>query len=158
MIVKRRKSESAFTLIEIMIATVIVIIAIMGTSAFRYNTILFAKQTDVEMTAARIALLLCEGWRGDEGSQTYDPTAYSTSDLDIKWKGHGPDAPSGFRTLGRYQINVDDSYYWATLSWDDISPGLRALNIVVVWEHRSDGRKAFGRADKSLELTTYVTN
>lgn len=158
MIVKRRKSENAFTLIEIMIATIIIVIAVMGTSAFRYNTILFARQTDVEMTAARIALLLCEGWRGDEGSQSFDPTIYSTPDLDIKWKGHGPDAPPGFNTLGRYEVQVDDSYYWVTLSWDDISPGLRALNAVVTWEHRSNGNKAFGKADKTLELTTYVAN
>lgn len=158
MTVKRRKSENAFTLIEVMIATVIIVIAVMGTSAFRYNTILFAKQTDVEMTAARTALLLCEGWRGDEGSQNYDPTTYSTTDLKIKWKGHGPDAPSGFNTLGRFEIEVDDNYYWATLSWNDISSGLRALNVVVKWEHRSNGNKAYGQADKSLELTTYVAN
>jgi prepilin-type N-terminal cleavage/methylation domain-containing protein len=56
---KKVESKKAFTIIEVMIAIAIMLIAILGTSAFRYNTALSARRADLHTTSARVALLLC---------------------------------------------------------------------------------------------------
>ena len=58
---KKVKFKNAFTIIEAMIAIAILLIAILGTSAFRYHTALSARRADLHTTSARVAMLLCEG-------------------------------------------------------------------------------------------------
>lgn len=158
MSIKRPKSENAFTLIEVMTATVIILIAVIGTSAYRYTTSLFARQSDMHMTAARTALLLCESWRGNEGSENFDPTVYSSSNLNISTLRFASYAPIGFNVLGRYQIVISGDYYYATLSYKDAAAGLRVLNVTIAWKQHASDSTGFLQADKTIELTTYVAN
>ena len=82
----KMKSRNAFTIIEIMIAVVIVFIAIIGTSANRYGAALDARRADLHATAVRTALLLCEGWNGTCGSTSFNPDNTLRSSLDISRK------------------------------------------------------------------------
>jgi prepilin-type N-terminal cleavage/methylation domain-containing protein len=173
MTVKRPRLVAGFTLIEIMIATVVLLIAVLGTSAFRYTAALGARKADLQTTAARMALLLCESWRGVEGIETYDPTTYFGSDLTIsnctdqKYHGLlGTVLPETFTPLGIYSVASDDVDadvdYHAFLSWKDVQPGLRALNVVVAWEPRGS-EPGYQQEQKSIKiklfkLTTYVSN
>lgn len=154
---KKRKIRcySGFSLVGIMIAITILIAAIIGTSNFRYYSAMDAKKADAKITASRIGLMLCENWRGLGGTPTYDPVAYLGSDLTIT-ASSGPTPPSGFTLLGSYTVTVNNSNFYITLSWNDVSAGLRALNIIVAWAQREQPSSSLNDADKTFQLTTYT--
>jgi len=159
---KCSKLRSAVTLIEVMAAIVIVAIAVIGASGYRYYSTLDARRADFQNAAARIALLLCENWRGrGYDCTTYDPTVHlDSANLAVAASGVGPDYAEGFTGLGRYEITMDGVHYWAALSWDDdaATVGLRALNVVVAWAQRQTGSDdAADGSDKTFRLTTYVS-
>jgi len=52
------------TLVETLVAITILLIALIGTSTFRYNAALDGRKADAQTTAARIALMFCESWKG----------------------------------------------------------------------------------------------
>jgi len=159
MTVKRYKPTAGFTLVEVMAAMAILAIAVLGASAFRYHAALSARKADLQTTAARTALLLCESWRGTSDPNTFDPIQLATSDpnsaLAIETIYEGPAVPADFTPLGIYRITIDGVNYYAVLSWKDISQGLRALNVVVAWDPRGSQSEL---PDKLFKLTTYITN
>lgn len=165
MCIKARKKDfrNGSTLISSLVAVTIILIAIIGTSNFRYYAALDTRKATAMTESSRIALLLCESWRGMQGDLSYDPIANLSSDLIIS-NDEGPLAPDGFTTLGSYLIMLgtdsDQSEYkisyYVTLSWRDIQAGLRALNVNVSWAQRDTGTGGFEGTDKSFSLTTYT--
>jgi hypothetical protein len=151
------KSREAFTILEIMIAVVIFFIAIIGTSGYRYGAALNIHRADLHATAVRTAVLLSEGWNGTCGNITFNPVNKFGSKLDIS-ESNGPDASSGFTTLGSYKIMLEGVDYYATLSWQNRETDLRALSVVVNWDPAGRGTGELGNAAKSYRLTTYVEN
>ena len=158
MVPKTRKmlSRSGFSLVSIMIAITVLIAALIGTSNFRYYSALDAKKAAAKITASRIGLMLCENWRGLGGIETYDPVTYLSSELTIT-TSTGPAKPGDFTLLGSYTVTVNNANYYVTLSWKDMSAGLRALNIIVAWAQRELGTSSLNDADKSFRLTTYAS-
>jgi len=152
------------SLISTMVAVVILLIALIGTSSFRYYAALDGRRASTQTTAARVALTLCESWCGIKGDQNYDPTAHLSSDLSITQSSEGPDKPDDFNLLGNYVVvldYIDSVNYNATLSWKDVQPGLRALNVVVSWASRDkaaggNGGDTTTTPDKSFALTNYT--
>jgi Tfp pilus assembly protein PilV len=164
---RRRKLLAAVTLIEVMAAIVIVAIAVIGASGYRYYSTLDARRADFQNAAARIALLLCENWRGRgyDGATNYDPVTHLTSaDLTVAVSGVEYESLYGLTNhLGQYEITTtnDGVHYWAALSCDDGADGLRTLNVVIAWAQRQTGSAADSAAarglDKTFKLTTYVS-
>ena len=155
---KRYKSLAGITLIEVMAAIVIVTVAVLGASAYRYYSALDARKAAAQSTAARIALMLSENWRGRSFDRipTYDPVAQLGADIKIDSSTAGPEYAAGFNPLGRYQIVMDGANYWAALSYRDDADDLRALNTVVAWgQNRAADAAA---ADKTFKLTAYVAD
>ena len=154
-----KKSETrcrrGFSLVDIMISIVVLLVALIGTSNFRYYTALDSQKAAAKITAARIGLMLCESWRGLGGTETYDPATYFGSALTIT-PSAGPNKPEDFTLLGSYTVMLNGANYYITLSWKDVSTGLRALNIVVAWAQRPQGQSSINDADKSFKLTTYA--
>ncbi len=150
--IRRRRG---FSLVSVMIAIVIIMTALVGTSNFRYYSTLDAQKAAAKITASRIGLMLCENWRGLGGVETYDPSTSLGSDLTIT-TSTGPAKPADFTLLGSYTITVNGANYYITLSWKDVSTGLRALNVVVAWAQRTQGVSSLNNADKSFKLTTYA--
>lgn len=144
-----------FSLVSVMIAIAILLAALIGTSNFRYYSTLDAKRAAAKITASRIGLMLCENWRGLGGMETYDPVAYLGSDLTIT-ASSGPSKPADFTLLGSYTVTVNGANFFITLSWKDVSAGLRALNVIVAWAQREQGTSSLNDADKSFKLTTYA--
>ena len=109
-------------------------------------------------TAAEVAQLLCESWRGLDGTETYDPIAYFGSHLAIESASGGPSPSADFTLLGLYKITTPPrrTDYYAVLSWKDTSPGPRALNVVVAWDQRGSPTSGSGQAYKLFKLTTYT--
>ncbi len=148
------------TLVEVMAATLIIVVAVLGTSGYRYYSSLDAKRADMQSTAARIALALCENWRGRgmQRSTTYDPVSHLGSELDIKAVSTGPQYPAGFTGAGHYEVVVANVRYAVALAWRDEASGLRALNVTVAWAQRQiDPDGGPETMDKAFRLTTYVS-
>ena len=111
-------------------------------------------------------MLLCESWQGIQGDLSYDPITDLNPELIIS-SSEGPACPEDFTSLGSYLIKLADSTdkvenneyhisYYATLSWKDIEPGLRMLNVIVSWAKQDTGKESFENADKSFTLTIYT--
>ena len=163
MVLKTSKIRSCrgVSLIGTMVAVVILLIAFIGTSSFRYSAALGGRKAKAQTAAARIALMLCESWRGINGDVTFDPTELCGSDLNIDTLEANLDKPSDFNLLGSYTVVLDTNdsnniNYYATLLWKDVQPGLRALNVVVAWAQRDLGVDGIQGADKSFRLTIYT--
>ena len=156
------RSVAGLTLIEVMAAIIILAIAVIGASGYRYYSALDAKRAEMQSAAARVALLLCENWRGlgYDRTATFDPVTHLSSQMQIATASAGPSYPSGFTPLGRYQVVADNVRYLASLSWDDDAsvPGLRALNVVVGWAQRQVASDGNDEMDKTYSLTTYVSS
>jgi prepilin-type N-terminal cleavage/methylation domain-containing protein len=147
------------TLIEVMEAILVLSIAILGASGYRYYSTLDARRADMNSTGARIGMLLCESWRGAAGSQTYDPVANLGSELTITSVGlSGRFSIADFTALGGYLVVADGVNYYAAMGYKDVSSGLRALNVVVGWAQRDQGPTTPADADKLFKLTTYTLN
>jgi prepilin-type N-terminal cleavage/methylation domain-containing protein len=155
MTLKRLKSKAAFTLVEIMVAILIMTLAVLGASGYRYYSALDARKAAMHKAAAEIALLLCESWRGLEGIDTYDPTTHLGTDLAIT-QSRCSVVPEGFALLGNYTVVSSNVNYYVTLSWKNVATGLRALNVAVAWSHRATASAA--DAERSFTLTTYTLN
>lgn len=164
MAVKRKtKSAAGFTLVEIMIAIVILTVAVIGTSNFRYYAAADARKAGVHIMAARIGLLLCENWRGVQGSETFDPETSFGLDLDITEDIFTTQAEidqyqlGGFTFLGRYIVIVNNVNYYVILVWRDVSVGLRALSVTVAWPPRGEEHIGLTGSEKLFQLTTYTS-
>ena len=163
MAVKRFLYRTGLTLIEIMVTIAILAIAVLGTSAFRYTTALGAREANLKTTAAQIAQLLCESWRGASDPNTFEPTALTSlelaSSLMITSDHTMHEVPTDFVLLGAYAIATNKADYHAALLWKEVTPGLRALNIIVAWDPGSSGSHfSWHGTYRSFQLTTYITH
>ena len=166
MLANRGKQPKGLSLVETMVAIVVLSIAVIGASGYRYYAALDTRKADMRMTAARVALLLCESWRGLKGDETYDPIVHFGSELLITVDDSNdvaPDEPDDFTKLGSYSILLNGVQCYSTMSWKDIATGLRALNVVVSWPPRATRFEstsesfAYQTSDNKLfKLTTYT--
>ena len=164
MIQKTRKirCRRGVSLVGTMVAVTILLIALIGTSTFRYAAAMDGRKARAHTTSARVALVLGESWRGIKGDVTLDPTVLKNSDMTVapsSWNGH--EKPEDFTLLGNYLVVLDEDdpdsvNYYATMSWKDVQPGLRALNVSVAWAQRGRGADDTENVDKSFGLTVYT--
>lgn len=169
---KRLKYTGGFTLVEVMAATVILSIAVIGASGYRYHATLDARKAAIRSEAARVALLLCESWRGVKGSETYDPvthlgaslavTALCETDDVVMCLNDIAEIPQDFTVLGSYEVATSDGLCYPILAYKDIDAGLRVLNVVVAWPTRpqatDDSLCSTEYSYKVFKLTTYTSN
>ena len=154
---------SGFTLIEIMISIVIVMVLVTGAMGYQYYSAADVKISEVKATAARVSMLLLEGWKGDQGAGDFDPVSLFSSQLNITKSTVGPDAPpneSGmnFTVLGKYRVQVNDIYYYITLSSDAASSfEPLTLNIQTTW--RSDyGNGTLDGDEDAVQYSTFYVD
>lgn len=141
-----------------MVSVAIISVAVIGTSSFRYYAALDSRKAAMQITAARTAVLLCESWRAVADPNAYDPTGYLSTDLELTECPDGTDLPDeeGFTRLGAYKLVLNNHSYYATLSWKNVSAGMRALNVVVAWAQQE--QDDVSNADNSLRVTAYTLN
>ena len=155
----RIRHRRGVSLVSTLVAVVILLIALIGTSSFRYHAALDARRADGQTSAARIALMLCESWAGVDGVLTYNPVVQLGDDLVITTSTTGPAKPDDFTLLGTYTVALENYHgvnYYATLSWKDVQTGLRALNVVVAWAQRGPGTNGVEQLDKTFKLTVHT--
>ena len=151
----KRRFRQGLSLVDVLSAIVVLVVMLIGAADYRYYAALDHRKATMQVSAAGIGVLLCEGWRGVKGSDAYNPTTYSGSDLVIT-AGSGPDEPEGFTLLGSYTVELNSGNYYTTLSWKDVYTELRALNTVVSWTLRGQEEAGFEEIDQLFRLTTYT--
>jgi hypothetical protein len=166
----RKRKYVGFTLLDAMLGIVVLSIVVLAGSSFRYHSAQGLQKAEFQVSASRIAGLLCESWRGVGGDPSFQADVLLGPSLTIS-EGDGysegdPGWPVGFVLLEQYEIMIDSSPYYATLAYKDIQPGLRALTVMVAWAQRGaragtiDGgvlqAVAFDETDKLYRLTSYV--
>ena len=156
---------SGMTLVEVMVATVILVVAALGALRCQYYATGHGKIARAQIAAARIAQLLIEDWKSTGGSPEYDPSA-----LGLGFSG--PETiPNGFTTAGIsgsvlnnavYAVTIDEMPMLAMLKYLDVnedglaSAGLRQLAVVLRFvENRRDAGDRLGKMDP-VTLVTYV--
>ena len=162
----KRYKSGGFTLVEVMAATAVLVVAVLGSSAFRYSAALSARTADEKRDAAQMALLLCESWVAAGGSATYDPITSLSSDMAMtnsSWselmQNCGSEiasvCPVGFSQSGLYAFTLNNTDYKAILSWKDVNSGLRVLNVIIVTPQNSVSADNIYNYQR-YNLTTYV--
>lgn len=141
---RTKKNTRGLTLIEVMLAILILGIAVIGAMAYRYYSSLDARIADQQITAGRIGLLLLEGWGGMGGRGPTDPdNNFKPPDFSVPAAkvvvaaGSGPVTPSGFASFGSFTAISEGGKYYATLSYQDVDRNgdgildVRILNVTV---------------------------
>ena len=158
MLTQSYKKNSGLTLIEIMVAIVIILIAVIGAMRFRYYSALDVRKADVQITAGRLGSLLLDGWIGVGGIPIYDPVAEYATDINIALSATGPAVPTDFTKLNSYHIVTNRANYYATLSYKDSTPTQAGeLNVDIAWLNRYQVGPV-SASDRSVKFTGFVNN
>ena len=157
-----KNQRKGLTLIEVMVAAVVVVFAVLGAMAFRYVTALDARKADIQISAARVGLLLLEGWKGEAGLESFDPTdGKFESGIVIIDSGGGPAVPAGFIGLATgpsFEIKENNTYFYATLSSiASTSTDPKQLNVCVGWLHGAAQGNG-GNSVQNVKFSTFVND
>jgi type II secretory pathway pseudopilin PulG len=161
----KTKMRRAITLVEVMIATAVLVIAATGALSYQYHAAKGVKIAHAQSTGTRIAQLLLEDWMSTGGSDEYDPT-------DLKLGFSAAPVPSGFEKVSGnplknsiYVNTVDELPLMVMLTWADVDQDLlsdvtlRRLSAVVRFGSTSSELKEITQQVeliRPITLTTYV--
>lgn len=167
MIVKRPKFAPAVTLVEVMVAMVVLAIAALGALNYQYYAATQARIAHSETIAARTAQLLLEDWKSTGGSEDYDPTAlnlgfYSSLSMPSYEVSRGVPLHNGLYTITVEDVPLLLMLFWKDVSYDSAAEiTLRQLTVGVVLDQHRDtdtnlGEVISDRLIPEVSLTTYV--
>lgn len=146
---KIKKIDKGLTLVEIVSASVVLMVIVLGTLHFRYHAVLDIEKSKKHLDAVELAAVMVNSWQGFNGAETFDPVSTLSSEISID-SGTGEQQPDGYTLLGKYDITSDETVYHSTMSYKDYDTTLRQLNIIISWP--------FGNSDndKTFQMTNYV--
>ncbi len=135
MTIKRRKFGAAVTLVEVMVAMVILAITALGGLNSQYYAAVQARIAHAQTNTTRIAQLLLEDWKSTGGSEDYDAAS-----LGLGFSAEMPVAAKGVPLPdGVYSITVDEVPMVVVLHSVDVAydgeaeATLRQLTATVGW-------------------------
>lgn len=139
--IENRKSvRRGFTLTEVMISILIVMVLATGAMGYQYHSTRDVKTSEVQTTASRIAVLLLEAWKGQQGDLAFDPVDTFGDEMTIGTTSNGPAVPNNsvgvpLTQLDSYEIFIQGVYYFVTLSYEEASASEpMLLNATVAWK------------------------
>jgi Tfp pilus assembly protein PilV len=142
--------RDGFSLVEVMISVLIIIIVALGTLSFQYHGIKHSRSSEAQIAAARLGQLLLEDWKSTDGKATYDPATLGLGFIYISpWN---------------YVITLDNQTFYLQLARqlvdipDNPDPvanvELYQISVTVSW--RNDfGVGAVTSSDHTLTFTTF---
>ncbi len=152
--IRSAKHRRGFSLIECMLAGVVILGVIVAMMTFRYTAVAHAEQAENQLLAARSANLLSEAWRGQRADTDFDPLLHGFhADFQIEpadviaFPGSAPagsrladlQSQAGLSLLGSYRMIIDGKEFYAQLLYGSLAgvDHLRAIHVLVVWQdHR----------------------
>lgn len=137
----RQPRRAGFTLLELLIAAVVLGALSVGALGYQYHSMRDARRAEAQAAATQIAKTLLDHWKGLDAATDYNPTVVFADTLTISpaQTGPGPARTGGttFTTLGHYRVALDATVFQVTCSYTNpTSAGPRLLNVAVAW--RSD--------------------
>jgi type II secretory pathway pseudopilin PulG len=160
-----RKKKSGVTLIELIAAMTVLIVAILGAMMYRYGSVVDARMADIHMCAGRVALLVMEEWKGAAGSYTFDPS--DDIALNSALAGGSDNITISAKSGDYWPVSLTGgtvSYYYVKIDWeDDIDgdsnndDGIRRLDVHVAWKlHAVSGVPDSADWARAVKLSSYV--
>ena len=138
MTIKRRKFGAAVTLVEVMVAMVILAITALGGLNSQYYAAVQARIARAQTNTTRIAQLLLEDWKSTGGSDDYDATSLGLGfSAEMPIEAQGVPLPDGV-----YSITVDEVPMVVVLHSVDVAydgeaeATLRQLTATVGWTRK----------------------
>lgn len=138
------------TLIEVMLAASVIIIAALGTLCYEYLCIDHVRFARAQMTAARIAQLLIEDWKSNGGDDDYSP-----EDLDMGFTLPPEVGQGDFMTV------VDGLPLYITMDQSQVDEDgftgvkLNKITVNIQWR-KNFSAGAVAADDPSVTFDTYV--
>ena len=138
------------TLVEVMLAVAVIIIAALGTLNYEYLCVDHVRFARAQLTAARVAQLLVEDWKSTGGAADYDP-----QDLNM-----GFSLPPNINQ-GNFMTTIDGLPLYITMAQNDVFPKdpsgalLLHLNVKVRWK-RDLSAGTVDNDDPGITFDTYV--
>jgi hypothetical protein len=166
MTAKRGKSAAAVTLIEVIVATVVLALTVAGASSYQYHAARDAQIASAHIAATRTAQLLLEDWMSTGGSEEYDPStlglgfspAISIPPHFSQGDGGGLGAPLNDAV---HSVTVDETPMLVMLTSRDLAQDtqaqviLRQLGVIVEFAEQGQITEKLKNIE-SVVLTTYV--
>lgn len=162
---RRGHRAGGLTLIEVMLATVVLMIAALGALRCQYYAAGHGRIARAQIAAARAAQLLIEDWKSTGGSTEYDPSGLGFGfSLPLA-------IPDGFTTAGGlgtplndavYSLTLDGTPMLAMLKYLDVNEdgqataALRQLAVVVRFAEGGEGSDGRLAEMSPVTLVTYV--
>lgn len=156
-------SPTGFTLIEIVISILIIMVLATGAMGYQYYSVRDVNLSEVQATAVRMSMLLLEAWKGEQGDETFDPVSAFETQITISSSMTGPAVPTdkggaSLTLLGYYEIEVQGTYYYAALSWkaaSSLEP--KVLNVTTTWR-RDYGEGELQGNELSVQYSTFYVD
>lgn len=139
------------TLVEVLIATVVMTVAAVGVLSYEYQAARQARVSRAHTAAVRTGYLVLEDWKANGGSGMYaeaDSRVHTPLLLGMGF---------GYVGGGVYRVTVDNFLLEVTLSRnpDNLYSRLTEINVKVQWPLDS-GRSFLVSDDPSIQLTSYA--
>ena len=145
----QKKRVRGLTLIEVVLATVIIAIAAIGALSYEYHGVKQMQIAKAHSAAVRIGYFLLEDWKANGGNALYATNSHGVTSPD--------DLDMGFRYIGgkTYKVTVNNIPMRVTLSRPLINSTLIPLTATVRW--RRDFRdEATLPTDPSIVLSAHA--
>ena len=158
MTIRRPKFIAAFTLLEVMMATVILAVAALGALSHQYHTAQHAHIAEAQITATRTAQLLLEDWKGAGGAANYNPATLGLGFSPSSVQPEDIEFVMSYNEMGTMlngtlqNTTIDDVPMTVLLAWKDTdtegSIQLKQLSVIT--------KLADGSGITPVVPTTYV--
>ncbi|MFC1782851.1 hypothetical protein ACFL02_04605 [Planctomycetota bacterium] len=147
------------TLIETVLASVVIMVAGIASIGYRYSVSMDTCKAEDQISASRLGMMLLEGWKGWAGSSDFAPEVSYGSVLNISAAGSGLGGAHGFNILNHYKIVTDGVSYYAVLSSKEATATEpKMLNVQITWSRDRQDQTVSSKALKTIGLTTYAGN
>ena len=146
---RNKKFKKGVSIIDMIVAGMIVPILVSGTLSYRYYTVQSLQKAHRYLEAAELSVFMNNAWKGVGGAETFDPVVLGGNEMKVAISSAGAiDTPTGHIPLNQYDVVSDGITYSVKLSYKDVDPKLRELHSTVLW--------SFNGANNTCGLTTFV--
>ena len=147
-----RMQRKGMTLVEVLIAGVILFVAAIGSLSYQYLARKQAKIAWAEMTATRTAQMVISDWKSTGGEPLNGEIGYNPYNFDSDFE---------YQSDGIWKVNVDKLTMYVILDRDveatDTAAGIDLLELKVIARWRTDfADGTVGDDSPSIVLNTYI--